>query len=203
MDTFDYKPNSHRAKVEQQEKAAEPKRADKVVTGNVKTKKKSGAAKIGSTLKEGFKDAVSYSVENVLIPSAKNLIVDMVTKGINILVRGSAEPSRSRSTVDKVSFRKYWDEPTRRADEPKARTRFDYDEITFEYKNDALAVLEGLDDIIATYGFAKVSDIYTLIGKTCEYTCEYYGWDNLSTARVVGTSEGYVLDMPRVIPYRR
>lgn len=203
MDTFNYQPNSYKAKAEQQERAADNKRVEKVVKGNVKTKKKSEAAKLGNTLKGGLKDAASYIVKDVLIPSGKKLFVEMVNSGANILAYGSAKQSDRRpSVVDKVSFRKYWDEPSRRVDDHRSQSRFDYDEMTFTDKNDALAVIDGLDDMIATYGFAKVSDLYALVGKSCEYTCEYYGWDNLSTARVVGTSEGYVLDMPRVIPYR-
>lgn len=203
MSTFDYQPNSHTAKAARQEAATENKRVEKVVKGNVKTKKKSEAAKLGTTLKDGLKDAGAYIVKDVLIPAGKKLFVEMVNSGANILAYGSAKQSTSRSVVDKVSFRKYWDEPGRRTEEPRARSRFDYDEITFDDKNDALAVLDGLDDLIATYGFARVSDLYQLVGKSCEYTCEYYGWDNLASARVVGTSEGYVLDMPRVIPNRR
>ena len=203
MDTINYQPNSHKAKAEQQESAGENRRVEKVVKGNVKTKKKSEAAKLGATLKDGFKDAAGYILKDVLIPSAKKLFVEMVNSGANILAYGSAKQSERRSPVDKVSFRKYWDEPSRRVEEPRSQSRFDFDEIAFTDKADAMAVLDGLDDILAQYGFVRVSDIYALIGKSCEYTCEYYGWDNLSTARVVGTSEGYVLDMPRVIPYRR
>ena len=201
MDTFDYKPNSHKAKAEQ-ETATEKKRAEKVVRGNVEVKKKGETAKLGDTLKDGFKDAKEYLVKDVLIPSAKDLIVDMVTKGINILVRGSAAPSGKRPIVDKVSYSKYWDKGSYR-EEPRARSRFDYDEIKFESRGDAELVLDRLDDLIDTYGHARVADLYDFVGVSCDYTYQNYGWFNLGTARVVATRDGYVLDMPRVEVIRR
>lgn len=205
MENFDYKPNSHKVKNEQASDSEE-KRVSKVVSGNVKVKKKSEAAKLGDTLKDGLKDAKTYLVKDVLIPSAKKLFVDLVKNGADILAYGSAKPSSGRNIVDKVSFReaasRYWD-GGRRADEPQRSSRFDYDEIKFDSRGDAERVLDALDDMIATYGYARVSDIYDCIGVSCDYTYNNYGWEHLGSARVVGTRDGFVLDLPRVIPLRR
>ena len=55
---MDYKPNSHKYKEEQKNLPAERKKVEKVVTGKVKTKKKSEASK----LKDVF---ISEDVSNV------------------------------------------------------------------------------------------------------------------------------------------
>jgi hypothetical protein len=202
MDTFDYKPNSYKSK-DEQANTTETKRVEKVVKGNVTTKKKSETAKLGDTLKDGLKDAKEYLVKDVLVPSAKDLIVDLVTKGINILVRGSAAPGNRRTIVDKVSYNnKYWGKSDYR-EEARPRARLDYDEIEFKQRAEAEMVLDQLDNLIDTYGHARVADLYDLVGVSCDYTYQNYGWTNLGTARVVATRDGYVLDLPRVTPIRR
>lgn len=201
MENFDYKPNSHKVKNEQTNNSEE-KRVSKVVSGGVKAKKKSEAAKLGDTLKDGLKDAKTYLVKDVLIPSAKKLFVDLVKNGADILAYGSAKPSGGRNVVDKVSYSRYWDKGVR-TEEPRARSRFDYDEILFNSRGDAEMVLDSLDNLIATYGHARVSDLYDLVDISCDYTYQNYGWENLGTARVVGTRDGFVLDMPRAVVIRR
>lgn len=200
METFDYKPNSQRSKMEQAAKQEERK-VSKVVNGPVKTKKKSDAAKLGDSLKDGIKEAKTYLIKDVLIPSAKKLFVDLVKNGADIIAYGSAKPSSGRPTVDKLSYasNRYWSGQGTQAD-IRSRSRFDYDEIVFNNRGDAELVLDSLDNIIGTYGFARVSDLYELADLSCDYTYQNYGWDNLGTARVVMTRDGYVLDLPRAIP---
>ena len=201
MSTFDYEPNSHRSKTEGSSSPEEKKRVEKVVKGNVTVKKKSGSAKV----KDEVKSVGSYLITDVVIPSAKKLLVDFVKDGIEMLAYGSARRGDRRPTVDKFSYDKRYIKADDRypAPQPRSRAQFDYDTISFDSYAEADMVLTRLDEVIETYGHARVSDLYDLIGMSCSYTYNDYGWTNLSTAKIAHTRDGYVLDMPRALPLRR
>lgn len=91
----DYKPNSHRSKEQELHEPMPEKRTEKVVTGNVKQRKKSGLAKAGSIFVPGDVESVkSYILMDVLVPSIKRAISDIVCNGVNMLL---GEPSRGKA----------------------------------------------------------------------------------------------------------
>ena len=104
MSDLDYKPNSNRYKKEQSNALAERKKIEKVVTGKVKTKKKSEIRKLKDTfISEDVSNVKSYIVMDVLIPAAKKAISDIVRDGIDMILYGSAGKSRSSTN----SVRRY------------------------------------------------------------------------------------------------
>ena len=81
----EYKSNSHRSK-EQAHESMEDKKIEKVVTGTVKQRKKTGLSRAASTFMPGDVDSVkSYMLMDVLVPSIKRAISDIVCNGINML----------------------------------------------------------------------------------------------------------------------
>jgi hypothetical protein len=203
MDTFDYTSNSHRSKIDQDKKPEERKKLEKVVKGTVTTKKKSGVFKLADSIfADNAKNVGSYLKDEVFIPSAKKLLVDLIKNGAETLFYGSVDRSRRGSVVDRVSYDSFSN--SRRYEEPRQRVAFDYDQICINDRGEAEMVLARLDEVIDTYGWARVSDLYDLIGVTCDYTCNNYGWNNLSTARVVlARGGGYKFDLPRALPIHR
>lgn len=200
MEAFNYEANSHRSKQGEPKAPTEGKRVEKVVSGAVTRKKKT----VGSKIAEDVTNVKTYLLKDVLIPSAKKLIVDLVKDGIEMLAYGSSGRRGERSIVDRVSYdKRYIRDDDRYRSAPTTRARFDYDQIEFRSKDDADKVLTRLDEVIETYGHARVSDLYDLMGMSCDYTCNDYGWTNLSTAKPIRTRDGYVLDMPRAMPIRR
>lgn len=200
METYNYESNSHKSKQGESRAPAEQKRVEKVVKGSVTKKKKT----VGSKIADDVAGVTDYLKKDVLIPSAKKLIVDLVKNGIDMLAYGSIDRRGDRSVVDRVSYdKRYVRSDDRYPSVPQTRARFDYDQIEFRSRDDAEKVLTRMDEVIETYGHVRVSDLYDLMGMTCDYTCNDYGWTNLSTARVVRTRDGYVLDMPRIAPIRR
>lgn len=201
MEPINYEANSHRSKQEEN-RNPERQRAEKVVKGVVTKKKKT----VGSKVAEDANNVKTYLLKDILIPSAKKLVVDLVRDGIEMMVYGSSgrRGDRDRPLADRVSYdkqyRRYED---RYPSEPRTRSKFDYDELEFRRKEDAETVLTRLDEMIEAYGQARVSDLYDLIGETCDYTYNSYGWTNLSTAKVVRYRDVYMLDMPRPLPLRR
>ena len=61
------------------------------------------------------------------------------------------------------------------------------DGIILENGAEADAVLSRMQDIINTYGFASVADLYDLVGITGEYTDNKYGWTNIDNAITIHT----------------
>ena len=199
----DYKPNSYKSK-EQPQPIVE-KKVEKVTTGKVMTKKKSGIAKAAKMFfAEDIRSVKRYVIMEVLLPALKRTFLDMVNNGADMLVNGEITRSKSNAPGSKVSYRSYYD---RRDDPPRARidsrygSAYDYDELAFETRGDAERVLATLDEIMDTYKMVKVADLYDASGRTPSTVMYNYGWTDIHTASVVRTVDGYyMIRLPRALP---
>lgn len=199
----DYRPNSNRFKEQQKEKERE-KRVDKpVVTGKVMTKKKSKFSKFADEfISEDAKNVKSYVFGEVLIPAIKKAISDIVTDGIDIILYGESR-GRKRSTADRVSYTSYSNrdyDRSSRDPRPILSSGYSYDDIILTTRGEAEDVLSRMDELIDAYGLVRVADLFDLVGKTCNYTDNKYGWTNIRNAEIVRVREGYWIKMPRAIP---
>lgn len=196
----DYKPNSNRFKEEQKDKAPE-KRAEKVVTGQVITKKKSGMRKFTDEfISEDAKNIKTYVVGEVLIPTAKKVISEVVTNVVDIILYGGSRGGSKRSTADRVSYRNYYDRDSRPARTSSYSSSYDYDDIILGTRGEAEDVLMRMDEIMDTYRLVRVADLYDLVGVTAPPTANAYGWTNIRNAEVVRVRDGYMIKMPRAVP---
>ena len=203
MSDLDYKPNSNRYKKEQSNALAERKKIEKVVTGKVRTKKKSEISKLKDTfISEDASNVKSYIVMDVLIPAAKKAISDIVRDGVDMILYGDTHNGRSSSGASYVSYRSYSDRDRRDTRRESSRTRvgYDYDDIILESRAEAEEVLRRMDELIETYGIVSVADLYDLVGKSCNYTDNKYGWTNIRNAEPVRVRDGYLLKMPKAGP---
>lgn len=189
-----YPSNSHKAREEVAEKKVE-----KVVSGKTSTKKKSGIRKLSDTfLSEDVSNVKSYIFSEVLLPAAKKLVSDIVTNGINMLLYGEIKNKKGNSS--KVSYSRYYDDRSRDYRSPVVRNNFDYDEIIFETRGDAEAVLDAMYDILNQYKVVSVAELYDLASITTHnYTCNNYGWIDLRGSSVVRVRDGYILKLPRAL----
>lgn len=206
-----YKPNSHKYKNDQQNAEAEERpKVNKVVTGEVTTRKKSKGAKFADIfISEDAANVKTYIFMDVLVPAIKKAISDIVTDGIDMILYGGSGRSRKRSggvnaTYVDYTNRSYRDDRRRDEDRYRSRSVYDFDDIEFKKIKDAEDVLDGLDALIDRYGMARVSDLYDLAGMSCEYTANNYGWTSLGGARPERVrGGGYVLSLPRPVPIGR
>nr|DAD58014.1 MAG TPA: hypothetical protein [Caudoviricetes sp.] len=201
---MDYAPNSHKAKEEKaQTEAPERKKLEKVVTGKVKTKKRNEMSKLGEIfIAEDARNVKSYILMDVLVPAVKKAISDIVTNGIDMLLFGEGGRTRKTSSASTVSYRNYYDQKDTRRDYSNTRTRtgYSYDDIILETRGEAEEVLARMDELIETYGIVSVADLYDLVGKTCNYTDNKYGWTNIRNAEPIRVRDGYMLKMPKAGP---
>lgn len=198
----EYKPNSHKYK-DSQSTSVEKKKVEKVVTGKVKTRKKSEISKFADVfISEDASNVKSYILADVLVPAVKKLISDIVKDGVEMILYGN-NGRRSESRSSYVSYRNYSDrDRDNRDDRYSRRTRsaYDHDDVVLESRGEAEEVLTRMDELIATYGFVSVADMYDLVGKTCNYTDNKYGWTNIRNAEPVRVRDGYILKLPKALP---
>lgn len=199
MSEYDYKPNSHKYKERQKQEAQGEKRAVKVVTGNVKTKKRGEMRKFADViLAEDVGEVKRRAVEDVLIPSIKNALLDLIVETATMLFKGESARGRKRAG-DYVSYRSYSDRDRRESREPRAKTRFDFEDLIFESRGEAELVREQMGDMIEQYGMVTVSDMYDMADLTAPYTGNRYGWTSIRSAEVVRTRDGYIIKLPRAM----
>lgn len=195
----EYKSNSHRSK-EQGHEPMEDKKIEKVVTGSVKQRKKTGLSRAVSTFMPGDVDSVkSYILMDVLVPSIKRAISDIVCNGINMLL---GEPTRGKggnSIGAKVSYRQYYRDPDERRDyaRPRAQAQYSYDDIVFDNRGDAEEVLYRMEELLERFEVVSVADLFDMAGISCNYTDNKYGWTDLRSAHVERVRDGYIINLPR------
>ena len=199
----DYKPNSNRFKEEQKNNERERK-VEKVVTGTVKTKKKSKALMLANEfISEDARNVKTYVIGEVLIPAIKKAISDIVTDGIDMILYGESKGGHKRSTADRVSYKNYYDRDRKPSYDSRytIRSGYSYDDIILDSRGEAEDVLTRMDELMETYGLVRVADLYDLVGITGSYTDNKYGWTNIRNAEIVRVRDGgYMIKMPRAVP---
>ena len=203
MDNHEYKSNSYKSKEEERSKATDTeKRVEKVVQGKVQVKKNNIHKFTDVFISEDITNVKSYIIMDVLVPAIKKAVSDIVTNGIDMILYGENGRDKNRSSGSKISYVNYYDRKRNesRYDEPRGSTARDtlgYDDIKFESRRDADAVLDQMSDIIDNFGFVTVSDMFDMVDVTAPFTGNRYGWTSVRTAEVVSTRDGYRIKLPR------
>lgn len=194
-----YRGNSDRSKRE-----PERQKLEKVVSGEVKTRKK-GAAE--SFISSEPKSVFTNVVADVLIPAAKKTIMDMVNNGLSMLLYGeTGRISRPSNPVSRISYRDDYGNFRQRSDMSRtSRTAYEYENIVFPTRGDAEATLSAMEDIIDRYGEVTLAAFYELVDKPdlIRHTDCKYGWRDLSMAYSDKVRDGYILRLPRMRPLDR
>lgn len=194
----EYVGNSNRSKLEKEEEH----KLEKVTTGSVKTKKKSGISKVANALiSEDANNVKSYILMDVLIPSLKKAVSDIITNGIEMLLYGETSGKR-RDRADKVSYGSYYSKDRDRdmRDRYRSRSTYEYDDIVLDTRGEVERVIDRLEDSLEEYGTVSVGDLYDLVGITGSYTDYKYGWTDLRSARAERVRDGYLIKLPRALP---
>lgn len=188
----------------QKSQATEKKKIEPVVKGKVKTKKRSGIKKVTDLIvSDDVSNIKNYILMDVIVPAAKKAISDVVTSGIDMLLYGESGRSSKRSS-NKISYSSYYDRDRRDSGRTvsgnRYSNRFDIDEIILETRAEAEEVLLQMDQLIDNYKMVSVADLYDLVGMSCDYTAQKYGWTNIRNAEVVRVRDGYRLKLPKILP---
>lgn len=148
-----------------------------------------------------------YLLMDVVVPTTKNLISDLVTQGINRLLFGTSRPANGgvSGIAGRVNYSNMFNGGANRQQQTpsgpqmsqQARANHQFGEIILTSRSDGEMVIDELRNLIEAYGSAKVVDLYSLVGITGQWTDQKYGWKNLQRASVQQIREGFLLDLPR------
>lgn len=210
VDRESYPSNS----IKQREVIGAPKTTEKkpaveqIVTGKVRKQKKGFFKRVSQSIfGDDTKSVGAYVLQDILIPAAKDLVVDTIRGGIEVAVYGERQSRGSRgrnsgyTNYDKVSYRSDREKERGRDDRRdisrSARSRHDFDDIVLETRGEAEDVRMHLVDMCYDYGQATVADFYDLVGVTSSFTDNKYGWTDLRSASVSRVRDGYLINLPR------
>ena len=194
------------------------KKVQKVISGKVLTRKKSLSTKFAEiVMGEGsdMHSVIGYVVNDVLIPSAKSTISDMVNGGIEMLFFGTTSGKRNRSSGGRdrarTSYSNYYKDDYRDRDRDKDRdrdrdrdrarnkSRHNFDDIVIETRGEAEEVVEDLMNLIGQYDVASIADFYAMVDIASDSADQNFGWENLNTQNtyVERIRQGFIRHLPR------
>lgn len=209
----DFPANSHSAKGSPEK---EPKKkVERVTESDVIRRKKPLGARFKETFVQGDAQSVwGYVALDVLLPAAKDMVVDAVTQGVERMFFGDSRPSGRRRPMG-YGHTPYnqMSGPGRnpalsRGPEPPnpsraSRARHNFDECILGSRVEADEVLEQMYNILGEFNFVSVGDMYQLIGVDASFVDDRWGWSDLRGSRIRylrGNNGGYLVELPPPSP---
>lgn len=204
---MDYAGNSNKDKEPKQERPE--KNVEKIVAGEVTVVKRSLGRKFKDFLSEAdFRSVFSYVVHDVLLPSAKNMIVDAAGRGVERAVYGEASIRRRGYPTGPGYSRISYNEPVRRdyRSAPPSRApggivhggprRQSQDDIILADRSEAERVVETMNAIVDQYQAVTLADLKDMLGLPAPHTDNKWGWTFVGNVPIRQVREGYLIDLP-------
>lgn len=178
------------------------KKIQKVVKGEIGTKKKTGFSKFADVfLAEDIASVRNYVFTDLIVPRIKETAVDIFESFVMGKRTGHRRSSSGGTTS--ISYQKFYEKPSHKASviDTVSRSVYAYETITFTDARDATEVLEALEAALEEYNSVSVADFYSAIGQKANATDTKYGWESLSGARVrcLGPNS-YTIEFPKARP---
>ena len=205
---MDYQGNSKKDK----EVTKPTKHVEKVISSEVVVHKKPLSRKFKDLIVGAdFKSVTQYVIYEVLIPAARNTIVDASTKGIERMMYGeSAIRRRNLGAGPRITYNNpinrpgYRDSahprPTPLVPGESRSPRHNRDDFILSSREEAELVLERMNDIIETYEVVSVADLNDLVGFPTSYVDNKWGWSYLGEVQIQQIREGYLINLPSAEP---
>ena len=165
---------------------------------------------------DGLPGIGSYVNDEIVKPAIKNIIVDAVTSGINMVMYGEkGGPNRGGgrnnysggnrggyrpNTNYGSNYRSQSPDPAQPERLVTRAAKHGVEEYVIGDRYDAAHVLTTLTENADMYESVSVADYYDLIGVPSQYTDNNNGWtiDTISRASIVPVRGGYVIKFPPV-----
>lgn len=198
--------NSNKKKAGEDPVEVRVPRLKKSIEGVVVQRKESLGRRIAKTFSgDDSKTVGQYVLFEVMLPAAKQMVVEAISQGAERLFYGDS--GRRASISVRTGYNTAYNRvtPNRPTNEPraisqKARSSHDFKEVVFETRGEAEKVSDDLMAAIQQYDSATVSDFYDLIGVTGNFQDDKWGWYELRDSRVRRVTDGYLLELPRPQP---
>ena len=163
----------------------------------VTKQKKSFGKKLVSTFVQSSKEEViDYLVQDVLIPGAKDALLDTMEM---IFFHDKRGRSRSKdSHRDYTSSYKKKSSRRSRSDRDDDRDRdTDYRDIVLTDREAAYEILDQLQYRIQETGAASIADLLDLVNLPTKPSDNDWGWDRKGDISVRRVNNGWLIDVPR------
>lgn len=163
---------------------------------------------------DGAPSIGAYVNEEIIKPAIKNIVVDAVTSGINMIMYGEKSPNRGGNqyggyqSSNRTTYRpntnysnNYGSSRHSEHERKIAKTpKYGVEEYLIEDRFDAAHVISTLTENADMYDSVSVADYYDLIGVASVYTDNTYGWtiDSILAATIVPVRGGYIIKFPPV-----
>lgn len=213
---------SQHAKPPRVEDGSDKKEVLKPIAGLDKTKvtrkKRSFVKRLRESLFGGAgstEGVASYVFFDVMLPAARDMIVDTGTEAIHRAVYGEARPGYSRRSrpgrglgssglghvaYDSISNRAASTREERTQMSRRARANFRFDEVILPSRVLADEVLDRLMLLLEKFQMVTVADLYELIEEDINHNDDKFGWVDLQGSYVSRLGAGYILNLPQPIP---
>lgn len=147
-------------------------------------------------------DVMSYVMNDVAIPAAKDTIVTMITNGANLLFKGTTDGGYSSKNNGAVGSSKVdYGRPYRQSSDKwsssrdnnappwaqPARSKMRYVDVEFNTKGEAEDIRMAIYQDTVTYGMVPVRQLYEMAGLPWTSSDYDYGWSDVSSARIIPT----------------
>lgn len=200
----DYAGNSNKDKEPKKEAKREPLK--KVVTGDVAMKEKGIGKKLKGIFFGGdFKQAARFVFSDVIVPSTKEVIFDVFSKGSERIIFGEQRSRRNTPTGGtQVSYHNPMARNFQSAILPHQAPRMPSHAVARRQSNDVLlatreeayAVLETMVTVCDQYQVVSLADLNELLGLPSAAVDNRWGWTNLNASDIRQTRQGYLLELP-------
>lgn len=206
----DYKPNPNRFKESQSGAPTSTTpmrpRVEKVVTGKVTTKPKSGLSKFTEGFFAGdIRKVQDYVLKEVVMPTIKDTIWTIIAKGSERLLYGEAGHAPKSSKLPYLNYNGLFKQNTTPV--PAATSTnplYSVDNIILDDEEDAKKVIAAMKAYIEEFGSISISTLYEFIDQPIgDFATTKWGWRSINTADYTPTGDGrYRLILPRAIPIK-
>lgn len=182
------------------DRSKEPKEITPVAKARIK--RESTAKKVvGEIIREDVRSVGDTVLWDVVIPTVKNLIADVVTRGIESMLYGGDSRPRSRGSYSDYSGysrpKAARDRPAERRERRERRSARpaepERNEIIFDARSDAIDVIDRMSDLIDQYGQASLADLNALIGASSNFIDDNWGWTDMGSFNVRQVRDGFML----------
>lgn len=153
-----------------------------VVSGDVKlrSKKKSEFTKFKDHLiKDELPKTKNHILYDIFVPKLKQMLLDSFAALLGGSYSSNTNNTQPRQSRVRTSYDNYYPNSRRTARQtrPIGRVAPDYDDILFETRPEAMAVLFEMTETMKRDGSVSISDMYAFAGITqCPATYVNWGW---------------------------
>jgi len=179
------------------------KKVENVIDGDeFVSRKRPLNKKIGDIFLNGdINDVRSYLINDVLIPSIKETIFDLVNKGLDMLLFNEIHSGRATTRNQTyISYNNYSNkERKQNTDRSYRRDRVSGadEELIFKDRGPAEMVLEKMYAIFEEYHIVTKADLNDMLNRTGNFTDNNWGLTDMTGACVERVRGGYLLRLPR------